>query len=84
MTPATNPSNAATRAETDLVKHTAALRAAEEAATAARERLAESVVAALLAGVKVPRAVELTGYSREHVRRIARAAGVRPSYSRVA
>jgi hypothetical protein len=42
----------------------------------ARERLARAIVAATLAGVRQVEVMRVTGYSRESVRRILRAAGV--------
>jgi hypothetical protein len=46
---------------------------------AARQRLAEAIVAASKAGVRQRDIVDTTGYSRESVRRILRAAGVEPA-----
>jgi CRP-like cAMP-binding protein len=42
----------------------------------ARQRLADAIVAATRAGVRQRDIVDVTGYSRESVRRILRAAGV--------
>ena len=44
----------------------------------ARQRLADAIVAAAQAGVRQREIVDVTGYSREQVRRILRAAGVEP------
>jgi hypothetical protein len=44
----------------------------------ARQRLAEAIVAATRAGVRQRDIVTITGYSRESVRRILRAAGIDP------
>ncbi len=44
----------------------------------ARERLAAAIVAATRAGVRQVDIVRVTGYGREHVRRIVRAAGIVP------
>lgn len=45
----------------------------------ARERLAEAIVAATRAGMRQRDIVRITGYGREQVRRIVRAAGIEPS-----
>ncbi|MCY1141716.1 hypothetical protein OWR29_27275 [Actinoplanes sp. Pm04-4] len=42
----------------------------------ARQRLADTIVAAAQAGVRQRDIVDVTGYSREQVRRILRAAGI--------
>jgi hypothetical protein len=42
----------------------------------ARQRLAEAIVAATLAGARQVDVMRVSGYSREQVRRILRAAGV--------
>ncbi len=44
----------------------------------ARERLAAAIVAASVAGTRQVDVMRVTGYSRESVRRILRAAGVEP------
>jgi hypothetical protein len=46
------------------------------AAEANRDELADEIVAALRAGVPQVRVVELSGFAREQVRRIARAGGI--------
>jgi len=56
----------------------AAVAAARERVPVARQRLAEAIVAATLAGIRQVDVMAITGYSREHVRRILRAAGVDP------
>ncbi len=58
---------------------TAKLKAAREARTAARLALAEGIVAAWHAGTSQAEIARRTGYSREQVRRILRAAGVEPA-----
>jgi hypothetical protein len=44
-----------------------------------RERLAAAIVAATQAGVRQVDIVRVTGYGREQIRRIVRAAGVEPA-----
>lgn len=56
----------------------ARLKAAREARTAARLALAEGIVGAWRAGTSQAEIARRTGYSREQVRRILRAAGVEP------
>jgi DNA-binding phage protein len=54
------------------------VRAAREARTAARLALAEGIVTAWRDGTSQAEIARQTGYSREQVRRILRAAGVEP------
>ena len=56
----------------------ARLKAAREAKTAARLALAEGIVGAWQAGTSQAEIARRTGYSREQIRRILRAAGVEP------
>ncbi len=53
-----------------------AVRASYEAS---RERVGEAIVEALRAGVTPTEVVRLSGYTREGVRKIARAAGIEPA-----
>lgn len=53
-----------------------AVRASYEAS---RERVVEAIVGALRAGVTPTEAQRLSGYTREGVRKVARAAGVEPA-----
>lgn len=46
---------------------------------ASRERVGQAVVDALRAGLTPTEATRLSGYTREGVRKIARAAGIEPS-----
>lgn len=64
------------RAVVDLEASARAFVDAQAAAEAARQRLAASIVDATRAGVRQTRVVEITGYTREHVRRLVRAAGI--------
>ncbi|MEU8656293.1 hypothetical protein [Actinoplanes philippinensis] len=63
---------------TTLDEAAAAYRAAKEALDAARPVLAEAIVTAARAGVRQSEIVRVSGYTREQVRRICRAAGVEP------
>jgi predicted transcriptional regulator len=45
---------------------------------AARAKLADAIVEAARAGMKPTEIIRLSGYTREHVRRIIRQAGVAP------
>ena len=56
----------------------AKVKAARQARTAARLALAEGIAEAWHAGTSQVEIARRTGYSREHVRRILRAAGVEP------
>jgi hypothetical protein len=63
------------RAVVDLEASTRAFVDAQAAANAARIRLASAIVDATRAGLRQTRVVEITGYTREHVRRLVRASG---------
>jgi hypothetical protein len=54
----------------------AAVGAARAEVPAARARLAEQIVISYQAGIRVGQIATITGYGREQVRRILRAAGV--------
>ncbi len=60
---------------TPLHKATAAYRRAQAAVEQRRNELAEQIVRAAAEGVRQVDIVEITGYTREHVRRIVRDAG---------
>jgi AcrR family transcriptional regulator len=51
---------------------------AKDQVVKARSRLAEAIVAAARAGVRQVDIVRVTGYTRERVRQICRAAGIEP------
>ena len=53
-------------------------RSAKDALDDVRPRLAAAIAAAALKGVKQTDIVRVTGYTRERVRQICRAAGVEP------
>ncbi|OLB78815.1 MAG: hypothetical protein AUI14_12110 [Actinobacteria bacterium 13_2_20CM_2_71_6] len=57
---------------------TARLKAARDARAEARHRLAEAIVDAAREGTRQVDIIRITGYSRERVRTILRAAGVEP------
>jgi hypothetical protein len=57
---------------------TARVQAAREARTNAREELAEAIAAEARTGTPQVEIIRRSGYSREQVRRILRAAGVEP------
>ncbi|WP_412748300.1 hypothetical protein [Krasilnikovia sp. M28-CT-15] len=56
-----------------------ALSAARDDVRIARQGLADAIVAATLAGARQIDVMKVTGYSREQIRRILRAAGVEAS-----
>lgn len=53
-------------------------RRAQEAADDARQRLAAAIAEAARGGMRQVEIVKVTGYTRERVRQICRAAGVEP------
>ena len=55
-----------------------AYRQAQGAAEDARRQLADAIVAEARAGTRQAEIVRVTGYTRERVRQICRAAGVEP------
>jgi DNA invertase Pin-like site-specific DNA recombinase len=61
-----------------LKEAAAAYRSAKEALDKARPELAEAIAEAARAGVRQGEIVRATGYTREQVRRICRAAGIEP------
>jgi predicted transcriptional regulator len=63
---------------TTLDEAAAVYRAAKEALEAARPVLAEAIVNAARSGMRQTEIVRASGYTREQVRRICRAAGVEP------
>lgn len=63
---------------TELEDAARAYRDAKEALDTARPRLAEAIVAAARGGVRQSEIVRVSGYTREQVRRICRAAGIEP------
>lgn len=65
-------------AEEELAKAGSVYRQARLDLDEARGVLAEKIVKAAQARVPQTQIVQLTGYTREHVRRICRAAGVEP------
>lgn len=73
---ATEAYKAALQRVTDAVAEVAAARAA---VPDARARLAVAIVEAYRAGVRVGEIARVSGYGREQVRRILRAAGVEPA-----
>lgn len=56
----------------ELVAATTAYRAAQEHLDDARRALAGAVVAAANSGVRQTEIVRITGYTREHIRRLVR------------
>lgn len=66
------------RAVVELEASTRAFVDAQAAAERARQRLASAIVDATRLGLRQTRVVEITGYTREHVRRLVRAAGIEP------
>jgi hypothetical protein len=62
----------------ELAKAADVYRSAYEALATGRADLAEKIVEAARAGVAQREIVRLSGYTREHVRRICRAAGLEP------
>lgn len=61
---------------TELESASLAYRKAKAALDVARPRLAAAIADAARAGVKQAEIVRVTGYTREQVRRICRAAGI--------
>jgi hypothetical protein len=57
----------------------AAQQRAEEQLEHARDELHAAIVEALESGIRQNELVTMTGYTREHIRRIARAAGLKAS-----
>lgn len=66
------------RSVTRLEEAAAAYRVAKEALDKARPALAEAIVEAARSGTRQTDIVRVTGYTREQVRRICRAAGIEP------
>ena len=64
---------------TDLEDAAREYREARDALDSARPRLAEAIAAAARAGTKQAEIVRVSGYTREQVRRICRAAGIEPA-----
>lgn len=62
----------------ELEKVAREYRRAKEALDKVRPRLAEAIVSAAQMGVRQADIVRITGYTRERVRQICRAAGVEP------
>ncbi len=62
----------------ELAKAADAYSHASEELAAARSSLAEKIVQAARSGMAQTEIVRLSGYTREHVRRISRAAGLEP------
>jgi predicted transcriptional regulator len=62
----------------ELAKAADAYRRAQDELAAARSSLAEKIIDAARAGMPQREIVRLSGYTREHVRRISRAAGLEP------
>jgi hypothetical protein len=58
------------QAMTELQRAAAAYRRAQQRQEAAHDRLVEAMRAASEAGVRQVRLVQVTGYTREHVRRL--------------
>jgi F0F1-type ATP synthase membrane subunit b/b' len=65
-------------AVTQLEEAAAAYRSAKQALDEARPHLAQAIVDAARAGTRQSEIVRVTGYTREQVRRICRAAGIEP------
>ncbi|MFB9238668.1 hypothetical protein ACFFWC_24595 [Plantactinospora siamensis] len=63
---------------TRLEEAARAYRRAKAALDKARPALAEAIVDAARAGTKQAEIVKVTGYTREQVRRLCRAAGIEP------
>ncbi|WFE46298.1 hypothetical protein [Verrucosispora sp. WMMD1129] len=63
---------------TRLEQAAKAYRRAKEALDKARPELAEAIVEAAREGMRQAEIVRVTGYTREQVRRICRAAGIDP------
>jgi F0F1-type ATP synthase membrane subunit b/b' len=72
---ATRAYREAQAAVTEAEQH---LAAAKADVPAARGRLRDAIVGAARAGVRQTEIVRVTGYNRESVRRICRAAGIEP------
>ncbi len=64
---------------TDLESAARTYRKAKAALEAARPQLADAIVEAARGGMRQAEIVRITGYTREMVRRICRAAGVEPT-----
>ncbi|MFK4037601.1 hypothetical protein ACI2LC_17565 [Nonomuraea wenchangensis] len=61
-----------------LAQASAEYAAVQKAEGAARQKLADAIVAAARDGVRQVEIVKMTGYTRERVRQICRAAGIVP------
>jgi hypothetical protein len=62
----------------ELAKAADAYRRAYDELAVARSDLAEKIIVAARAGMPQREIVRVSGYTREHVRRICRAAGIEP------
>lgn len=69
-------------ADDSVTRARAALDRAERALERRREELAEAIAEAVRGGEKLSKVAVRAKYTREHVRRIARAAGIEPTVDR--
>lgn len=68
--------DAAERAEASLSESAAGYHRAKQTLEEARGDLVEKIIEAARSGIQQSQIVRITGYTREHVRRICRAAGI--------